>query len=134
MPKFMSYHKPIMVITGRAHCFPDCMYITLILLLRDLSILCVVDHLWPFILCSLHSLLSLLTLLNLNTYMHRIYKYIYTQNIYIYPRIPELLFFSKFHSLHTCSTSIYGEIMVRFLISARFWGVALIRGRCLLKY
>ena len=29
----MNCHKAIVVITGRAHCFHDCIYITLILLL-----------------------------------------------------------------------------------------------------
>ena len=33
VPKCMSCHKAIMVITGRAHCFHDYIYITLILLL-----------------------------------------------------------------------------------------------------
>ena len=33
VPKCMSCHKAIVVITGRAHCFPDYMYITPILLL-----------------------------------------------------------------------------------------------------
>ena len=33
VPKCMSCHKAIEVITGRAHCFHDCIYITLILLL-----------------------------------------------------------------------------------------------------
>ena len=37
------------VITGRAHCFHDNTYITPILLLWDLSTLCVMDHLWPLI-------------------------------------------------------------------------------------
>ena len=32
-PKCMSCHKAIVVITGRAHCFHDYIYITLILLL-----------------------------------------------------------------------------------------------------
>ena len=32
-----------------AHSFHDCIYIMLILHLRDLSTVCVVDHLWPFI-------------------------------------------------------------------------------------
>ena len=41
----MSCHKAILVIIGRAHCFHDNIYIMLILLLRDLSTLCVVDHL-----------------------------------------------------------------------------------------
>ena len=45
VPKCMSCHKANMVITGRAHCFHDYIYITLILLLSDLSTLCVVDHL-----------------------------------------------------------------------------------------
>ena len=52
----------VVVITGRVHCFHDCIWITLILLLWDLSTLCVVDHLWPLI-----------------------YKYIYIY-IYIYSR------------------------------------------------
>ena len=33
VPKCMSCHKAIVVITGRAHCFHDFIYITLILLL-----------------------------------------------------------------------------------------------------
>ena len=33
VPKCMSCHKAIVVITGRAHCFHDNIYITLILLL-----------------------------------------------------------------------------------------------------
>ena len=39
----------LMVITGRAHCFHDCIYIAPVLLLWDLSTLCVVDHLWPLV-------------------------------------------------------------------------------------
>ena len=48
VPKCMSCHKDIVVITARAHCFHDSIYIMLILQLWDLSTLCVVDHLWPF--------------------------------------------------------------------------------------
>ena len=33
VPKCMSYHKAVVVIPGRAHCFHDYIYITLILLL-----------------------------------------------------------------------------------------------------
>ena len=33
VPKCMSCHRAIVVITGRAHCFHDCTYITPILLL-----------------------------------------------------------------------------------------------------
>ena len=40
LPKCKSCHKAIVVITGRAHCFHDNIYITLILLLWDLSTLC----------------------------------------------------------------------------------------------
>ena len=36
-------------ITGRAHYFPHYIYITPILLLWDLSTLCVMNHLWPYI-------------------------------------------------------------------------------------
>ena len=42
VPKSVSCHKAIVVITGRAHCFHDCIYITTILLLWDLSTLCAV--------------------------------------------------------------------------------------------
>ena len=43
----MSCDKAIVVITGKAHCFHDCIYITPVLLLLDLSALCVVDQLLP---------------------------------------------------------------------------------------
>ena len=33
VPKCMSCHKVIVVINGRAHCFHDCIYIKLVLLL-----------------------------------------------------------------------------------------------------
>ena len=33
VPRCMSCHKGIVVTTGRAHCFHDCIYIRLILLL-----------------------------------------------------------------------------------------------------
>ena len=46
VPKCMSCHKAIVMITGRAHCFHDYIYITLILLLHIYCThLCVVDHL-----------------------------------------------------------------------------------------
>ena len=50
----------ILVITRRAHCFHDCIYITPILLLWVLSTLRVADHLWPLILRSFLSLLRTL--------------------------------------------------------------------------
>ena len=40
----MSCHNAIVVITGRASCFHDYIYVTPTLLLWDLSTLCVVDH------------------------------------------------------------------------------------------
>ena len=51
VPKCISCHKTIVVITGRAHCSYDCIciYITHILLLWNLSTLCVMDQLWPLI-------------------------------------------------------------------------------------
>ena len=49
VPQCMSCHNAIVVISGRAHCFHDCIYIMHILLLWDLSTLCVVDHLWPLL-------------------------------------------------------------------------------------
>ena len=47
VPKYMSCDKAIVVITGKAHCFHDCIYITPVLLLLDLSALCVGDQLLP---------------------------------------------------------------------------------------
>ena len=41
VPKCMSCHKAIVAITGRMYCFYDCIYITPILLLWDLSTVCV---------------------------------------------------------------------------------------------
>ena len=61
MPKCMSCHKVIVVITGRAHCFHNYIYITLIL------ILFLSDHLW----ITRGSLMTPMT-----TYMY-IYIYIY---------------------------------------------------------
>ena len=49
VPKCMSCHKAVVVITGRAHCFHGCIYIAPILLLRYLSTLCVIYHLWLII-------------------------------------------------------------------------------------
>ena len=46
VPKWMSFHKAIVVIIRRAHCFHDYIYIMPILILWDLSTLCVVDHLY----------------------------------------------------------------------------------------
>ena len=45
----MVFHKAIVVITGMADCFHDYLYTKPILFLWDLSILCVVKYLWPFI-------------------------------------------------------------------------------------
>ena len=44
--KLMNCRKAIVVVTGSGQCFHDYIYITLIFLL------CVMDHLWPLILCS----------------------------------------------------------------------------------
>ena len=41
VPKCVNCHELIVVITWRKYCFHDCIYIMLILLLRDLSTLCV---------------------------------------------------------------------------------------------
>ena len=60
VPKWMSCHKAIVVITGRANYFHDYIYITLILLLWDWSTFCVVDNLWPLLLRLLLCLLSTL--------------------------------------------------------------------------
>ena len=57
VPKCMSSHKGIVMITGRHIAFMIT-YILSTLLLWDLSTLCVIDHLWSLILRSLLSLLS----------------------------------------------------------------------------
>ena len=54
----MSWHKVIVVITGKAHCFHDYISVTPILLLWNLSTMCVVDHLWSLILRLLLSFLN----------------------------------------------------------------------------
>ena len=47
VPKYMCCYKATVVIPRRAYRFHDDIYIMFILLLWDLSVLCVVDHLWP---------------------------------------------------------------------------------------
>ena len=74
--KCMSCHKAIVMITKRAHCFHDCLYIMPILLLRDLSTLCFVDHLWPLIYCIYIYCIYIYCI-----YIYCIYIYIYTWNI-----------------------------------------------------
>ena len=50
MPKYMSRHKAIVVITGRAHCFHDNIHIYYAHLASvRYEHLCVVDHLWPLL-------------------------------------------------------------------------------------
>ena len=56
----MSWQKVIVVLTVKVHCFHDYIYVMPILLLWDLSTLCVVDHLWSLILRFLLNLLSTL--------------------------------------------------------------------------
>ena len=58
-----------------AHCLHDYIYIIPILLFWDLSTLCVGNHLWPLISCSLLSLLSTLWLIgtsNVYPTVHRV--------------------------------------------------------------
>ena len=80
VPKCMSWHKPILVITGRTHCFHDCIYITLILLLWDLSTLCVVDPSWPLMITYISISISISIYLS-------IYLYIYIYNCITVPLI-----------------------------------------------
>ena len=109
VPKCMSCHKDIVVITERAHCFHDYIYITPILLLYNLSSLCVVDHLWhmttTYIILLAKSLLNTLWFIGTTNVHHRnplwwylwghtvfmityiyvyIYIYIYIYIVYIY--------------------------------------------------
>ena len=69
VPKCMSCNKAIVVITGKTHCFHDCMGIAPILLISGLSSLCVVgvlDHLSSII----------------HIYIYNIYIYIYILVLY----------------------------------------------------
>ena len=43
VPKCLSCHKAILVMTGRTNCFHDYICVMPILLLQDLSTLCVMD-------------------------------------------------------------------------------------------
>ena len=70
VPKCMNCHKAVVVLTGRAHCFHDNIYVMLNLLLRDLAF-CV----------------SWITYDHLHVYIYIVYMYFYlkiSQNIYIY--------------------------------------------------
>ena len=88
----MSCHKATVVITGRAHCFHDCIYITHILL-WDLSTPCVMDHLWLLILCYL---LILLSMLWYHALVHWCQQCVQCDCIYIFMYIYFGFEFSKF--------------------------------------
>ena len=78
--------KAIVVITRRAHCFHDKIYIMLIMLLWDLSTLCVVDHLWTAYILHIIYTYKYIYIYNFHSinYFHFISKnYIYI-NMYIY--------------------------------------------------
>ena len=62
VPKHMSFHKAILVITGRVHCFHDCIYITHLASVRFEHSVC-------------HESLTT-TYIYIHTY---IYKYIYIE-------------------------------------------------------
>ena len=95
----MSSHKELVLITRRAHCFHDWIYITPILLLWDLSNVCVVDQIWSqslilyiFIYIFIKNILyiCIYNIYNIYTYkclwiIHKyIYIYIYIIYIYVY--------------------------------------------------
>ena len=67
-------YKAIVVITERAHCFNDCICTTLILLLCDLSTVCIYTYVY------IHMCIHIC----IHTYIHYIYIYIY---IYIYMNV-----------------------------------------------
>ena len=89
VPKYMSCHKAIVVITGRAHCFHDNIYSMLILLLWDLNNLYAGDYLWPLIKRQMSKICFK------NIQYINIYIYIY---IYIYICIYTCVYY------HACST------------------------------
>ena len=76
VPKCMCCHNTIVVITGRAHCFHDCIHIKPILLLWDLSTLCVADHLWPLMYTYTYTYMYVYICIYMNIYIY-IYVYIY---------------------------------------------------------
>ena len=82
VPKCMSYHKAIVVITGRAHCFHDCTYTLRPSSFCEIWVLCVLwitsDHLYEYIDC-----MNIYTHTHKHTHTHT-HTYIY---IYIYIHI-----------------------------------------------
>ena len=56
VPKFMSCHKDIVVVTGRAHCFHDCVYVIYINISIKNSIL-----IYECIICMQYYILLLLS-------------------------------------------------------------------------
>ena len=87
VPKCMSCHKAIVVITRRAHCFHDNIYSMLILLLWDLNNLYAGDYLWPLIKRQMTtwkrqmSKICFKNIQSIHKYIIYIYIYVY---IYIY--------------------------------------------------
>ena len=80
--------KAIVLITEKTYCFQDYIYIMSTFLLWDLSTLCVVDHIWPLILCSLLGLLSSLWFTGTsNVYMYNVCQSIWvaTEPLWWYP-------------------------------------------------
>ena len=122
-----------MVITGRAHCFHDNIYIMLILPLWDLSTLCVVDHLFTYDHLYIHIYIYIYTYIYI--YIYYIYKYIYIC-IYIYIYIYHFLWkwqnllISKIFFAPTCRQYVVIEkchiikcCFIGWNITYSFWNI-----------
>ena len=86
VPKCMSFHKAIVVITGNAHCFHDCTYILRSSYFCEIGALCVswitsdlLDKYVPYINIYTHTHIYIHTFIYIRIYIHiYIYIYIYT--------------------------------------------------------
>ena len=110
VPKCMSCHKAIVVITGGAHCFHDCIFIIPILLLWDLSTMCVVDPLGALI--YIYMCVCVCVCVNVYIYIY-IYIYIY-KYIYIFQFIYKHTYIFIFFNLHI-NIHIYIYIYIYFI-------------------
>ena len=116
--------KAIVLITEKTYCFQDYIYIMSTFLLWDLSTLCVVDHIWPLILCSLLGLLSSLWFTGTsNVYMF----------IHVYAKVYEL---PQSHCGDTQKAILFSWLHYAQLASMRFEhsGSCVCRGSLMIIY
>ena len=106
VPKCMSCHKAIVVITRMPYCFHNYIYTTPILLLWDLGTLFVVNHLWP-----LNSIVQLNSYFSFFMFHPRAEPYhlihtLFSEKMFDSDFVKTLrtlkLFFTKFHNNRFC--------------------------------